>query len=167
MRRFMRKKTEDADYYIQDLPFTDAQEKKYLTVVANYIRYYGQRARKCKIQYYTLSVLKFLTLGAIPVIESAGVDAFYPWASAGAAAVSILMESIMGLWHIKTKWTIYRDTYNSLLREQRKYAVKRQGFCRQEFDKFCDTIENIIKAEAQYWKENVRSSGKKEKDTTE
>lgn len=162
----MKKRMEDADYYMQDLPCTDAQEKKYLMVVSNYISYYGQRARKCKIQYYTLSIIKFLALGAILVIESAGVDVFCPWASTGAAAVSIFMESIIGLWHIKTKWTVYRDTYNSLLREQRKYAVKRQSFCRQEFDKFCDLIENIIKAEAQYWKETVRSGGKREKDTT-
>lgn len=162
-----RQKSEDADFYIQDLPFANEQERKYLNIVSNYIKYYGKRAKKCKFQYYTLSILKFLAVGAIPVIESIGADNSFPWASAGAAAISILMEAIIGLWHIRSKWTIYRETYNSLMRVQRKYAVKRQGFCSRGFDDFVDAVEEIIENEAQCWKNTVKSSAQKEKDPIE
>lgn len=136
-------------------------EEEYMGVVDNFIEYYGYRARKCKIQYYTLNIIRLLALALVPVLEVLNESISFQWAVVLASAIALLMEGIISLWKVRKKWVLYRDTYNRLLREQRKYVVKRNERNRmpyetsEDFNKFFDLVESIIQSEGDKWKETI------------
>lgn len=130
-------------------------ERQYLSVVSNYIFYYGKRAQKCKIEYYTLSIIKFTAVGIIPLLETLQNSSSMQWRVSIAALICILAETIMGLLRVRSKWPLYRDTYNILMSVQRKYlSQKDRSDC--DFKIFVDQVEDIIRSEADSWKTIVK-----------
>lgn len=155
---FRKKKQSDEEFF---MPFNAIQdenkEKAYFTIVENYIKYYGRRAHRCKMQYYTLSIIKFSAVGLVPVLENINIGIELSWCVSAASAVCLLMEAIIGMMHLRSKWALYRDTYNELLGVQRKYGIHRKcGHCTEAFNEFVSQAEEIIQNEAYKWRETVK-----------
>lgn len=71
--------------------------------------------------------------------------------------MKFLMEAIIGMMHLRSKWALYRDTYNELLGVQRKYGIHRKcGHCTEAFNEFVSQAEEIIQNEAYKWRETVK-----------
>lgn len=160
--------SEDSRYYLYlETDNTAERETQYLEVVTNYIQYYGVRARRCKYQYYILSIIKFTAVGLIPVLQKMEELSWFAgmtWTVSAASALCLLMEAVIGLMNLRSKWSLYRDTYNMLLSVQRKYLAKRPDrtdiLC---FNEFVDQVESIIGGEADKWKETVSRKESDEK----
>lgn len=136
-------------------------EDEYMEIVDNYIEYYCLRAHRCKIQYYTLNIIRLVALALVPVLEILNESIPFQWTTVLASSIAILMEGIIVLWRVRKKWALYRDTYNRLLRAQRKYMVKRKESNQnadensKEFDEFFELVESIIQSEGNQWKDTV------------
>ena len=158
----------DSRYYISlEADNASDRETQYLQIVTNYIQYYGVRARRCKYQYYTLSVIKFTAVGLIPVLQKMEELSWFAgmaWMVSAASALCLLMEAVIGLMKLRSKWSLYRNTYNALLSVQRKYLVKRaEKTDMVRFNEFVDQVESIIGVEADKWKETVSRKESDEK----
>lgn len=157
-----RKKKVDEDFFlsfdsIQGENKEQNKEQTYFSVIANYIKYYRQRAHKCKMQFYTLSTIKFLSISLIPVLENINTNIELSWSVSAASAVCLLMEAIIGLMHLRSKWALYRSTYNELLGVQRRYGIHRScGVCTSAFEEYVSQAEDIIQKEACAWEKTVR-----------
>lgn len=137
----------------------DDVEKDYLAIVGKYIEYYHFRAKKCKREYYGFSIVKYVALAAIPVIQSFGGIKKYPWLAAIFSSLSLLIESILKLWKTEEKWILYRSTSNTLMSEQRQYVVKRgkQLENEDEFGEFVKRVESVVDDEARKWIESFQT----------
>ena len=71
--------------------------------MSSYIIYYGERAKKCKFKYYTLSIIKILAIGLIPVLERINFLDNFLWIVALASSISLSMEAIIGLVKLRSK----------------------------------------------------------------
>ncbi|RHO73517.1 DUF4231 domain-containing protein [Ruminococcus sp. AF45-4BH] len=145
-----------SEFYFQ----TDEQvEKDYLIIVGKYIEYYHYRAKKCKTEYYGLSIVKYVALAAIPVIQSFGGIGKYPWIAAVASSVCLLIESILKLWKTEEKWILYRSTSNTLMSEQRQYVTKKGKYFQKEdcLAEFVENVECIVDDEARRWIESFQT----------
>lgn len=156
----------DSRYYIP-LEDTADREEQYLRIVTNYIQYYGVRSRRCKYQYYTLSIIKFTAVGLVPVLQKMEELSWFAemaWTVSAASALCLLMEAVIGLMKLRSKWTLYRNTYNALLSVERKYLLKRAaGMDSKQFEEFVNQVESIISVEADKWKETVSRKESDEK----
>lgn len=146
-------------YYMDGI---SSSEEEYLQVVANYIEYYRKRAKFFKYQYYVLTIIKFITLGMIPVFESIDATAGMPWIPAVASSVCLIVEAVIGLMHMKDKWILYRNTSNHLMSEQRKYLALKNGNKNADscdaFRNFVKNVEELIGKEAEEWRTVAKAS---------
>lgn len=146
----------DPKYYIWERKREAlVNREEYLRTVYNYIEYYHNRAAHYKGWYLTLNVIKLIFLALIPVSEIVVQNLDLPWLAAGASSLCILLESIMGLFHMKDKWTQYRRTENDLMSEERQYVTLSGRYHVEEnskrFNMFVENVENIISNEAVMW----------------
>ena len=149
-------------YYTADKPTDGSAEAGYLYTIKNYIRYYYRYAEIYKCWYLCLSILKFLVLAAIPVSQTIDSLKSFPWITASASSLCILLESVTELFQMKDKWILYRQSGNELLREEREYVTGANRYCglneKERFGKFVENAENIISNEASKWNRMFQSS---------
>lgn len=130
-----------------------------LRVVLLYIEYYHVKSNIYKYAYRSSSVIKYLALAAIPVIQVMPSARDFPWIVAVLSSVSITLDSVINLFQMKDKWIIYRKTDCRLLREQRLYklhAGEYYGLEKEERQqKFVMNFEEIVGEESREWSEIV------------
>lgn len=135
------------------------KEQAYFSVIADYIKYYRQREHKCKMQFYTLSIIKFLSIILILILalKNINTDIELSWCVCTASAVCLLMEALIGLMHLRSKRALYQNTYNELLEVQRRYEIHRScGVCTSAFEEYVSQAEDIIQKERCAWEKTVR-----------
>lgn len=124
-----------------------------------YIDYYHDKAQLYKYAYRGLSVVKYLTLGAIPVIQVIPAAKRFPWTVAVLSSMSIMLDSIINLFQMKDKWIIYRKTDSRLLSEQRLFTLLAGEYYgldeEQSQQKFIGKFEEIVGCESNEWSEIV------------
>lgn len=148
-----------AEPYYMEKQTDQNKEELYMEVVHNYIEYYHRRARKYKTWYLGLSVVKIFVLAAIPVAQAVPQLTGIPWIAAGASSVCLVLESVIGLFHMKDRWSLYRRTENVLMSEERQYAAA-AGAYRQDadgsaFPAFVDRVESMINSEGSEWNQMI------------
>lgn len=148
-----------APYYM-GMRSMNVEKERYCVIVQNYIEYYHRRARLYKVWYLALSVIKFLALAVIPVVQATELAADAPWIAAVASSACLFLESVMELFHMKDKWNLYRKTESRLVSEERQFKT-RTGIYRHIEDvdlfyAFVGNIESIIDSEGAEWDRMVQ-----------
>ena len=145
-------------YYIEKK--CESNRDTYLNKISNYIKYYHLRAWKCKVAFYSFNVIKIVSVASIPVLQT-----FEPTDSGTcivvASAVSILMESLIALFHLHDKWSLYRGANNALLKEKREYDMGQGKYKDKEdedekFTLFFNEVEGIISNEGEKWSKIIK-----------
>lgn len=161
-------KLADTYYYTAEKPTEGTTEAGYLKIVKNYIRYYYKYAERYKWWYLCLSIIKFLILAMIPVSQTIDALTSFPWITASASSLCILLESVTELFRMKEKWILYRKAGNDLLREEREYVTGTNGYSnkseKEKFEKFVENAENIISEEASKWNRLLQTAKVESKD---
>lgn len=152
----------DTLYYYQKY---DGKVGDYLDIVGCYIEYYDRRAKRCKFEYYSLSIAKYIALALIPVLEVVKFSAT-PALVTSLTSFSLLIESVLELWKTKEKWSNYRLVNSMLMSAQRRFISDGKPENEEAFRSFVDEIETMITDEARKWVETIKSK-KKEKDAEE
>lgn len=156
----LKKGKRDENYEDYYMPYNcvspEDREEKYFSVIEHYIKYYAGRARKCKLLYCTLNIIKIASMAAIPVFEYFDLTDHFFWTATMASSVSLAMEAVIGFMHLRRKWALYRDTFNTLVAVQRKYVAKRRcGYCRDDFEDFVNEAESVMRNEAFSWYQTI------------
>lgn len=130
-----------------------------MKVVRAYINYYQQRSDLYKHAYFTLSVIKYGALAAIPVFEAVPGLNGHPWVVVAASSICILIDSMIHLFSMKEKWILYRRSNSKLMSEQRQYAANCGKYHaldeESRYDLFVQSVEKIYSSEALEWCETV------------
>lgn len=128
-------------------------------IVLAYIDYYHNRANLYKYAYRGLSILKYLALAVIPVIQASPAADKFSWTVAIFSSLCILLDSVINLFQMKEKWILYRNTNCKLMSEQRQYQLRMGGYYGLDSEKmmqlFVSRIEEIVGGESKEWRETV------------
>ena len=152
-------------YYIEKK--CESNKEMYIDKISNYIEYYHLRAWKCKMTFYSFNVIKIVSVASIPVLQAWEVTNAGPYIVM-ASAVSILMESLIALFHLHDKWSLYRGANNALLKEKREYDMGQGKYKEKEdedekFTLFFHEVEEIISNEGEKWSKIIKEKKVEEK----
>ena len=140
-------------------------ENAYMEIVRNYIEYYHTRARKCKFEYQIMSVIKYVALALIPVVQAIGMIQKVPWIATVLTSICMMIESVLLMRKTKEKWIHYRAMANEVMGEQRKYRALEGRNGGKSFEEFVNGIESLVSEEAKKWCETVKKLDDKKGDT--
>ena len=139
-------------------------------IALEYIDYYHKRANFYKYAYRVFSIIKYLALAAIPIIQVTPIAGKSPWVVVIASSVSLLMDSLNDLFQMKDKWILYRNADGRLMREQRQYNLKSGAYSglddEKRFHMFADNFEDIVQCEAKEWAVTVNQVKERRKDSS-
>ena len=153
-------------YYIREL---NAEEQDYLNVVSNYIEYYNIRAFRCKWGFYGTRLIKILGLSSVTFLKIIGKDGTgFATMAAAVTTTCLAMEGIVALFKWQEKWTLYRNTQNALMSEDRQFTEGQGIYSNEEdrFSKFVETVEGIIDDEARKWNTYVKEKTSQKNEST-
>lgn len=150
-------KVDCSKYYHFDGECEDVQ-KEYLKIVENYIEYYHKRANNCKYTFYIISSIKVILIALVPITQLYSDMEIMKLLSVIASTLVLALESLLGLYKLRDKWFLYRETCNILMSELRTFQVLGNccSICRDTFEKFVLEIEGRINDEARKWVQTVR-----------
>lgn len=140
------------------------EKTEYDRIVSIYIKYYHMRAKKCKMLFYTGSVIKLGLLGVIPVFQVTGTFTKSPGLLTVLSSGAVFVEGCMVLFRLQEKWILYRNTCNRLLSVQRQYNGTRDREPDSQMLEYIAAVEEIIGDEARQWMEMVRDKKQKKQE---
>lgn len=147
-------------YYI--LLMGDNMECRYISErLDGQMKYYKNRCKSLKYEYYTLSIIVIIATAIIPIFTIA-VDAIsiLKYVVAALSAIATILNSILLLRKTKEKWTEYRVTYEQLKHEKTMFTSGVGKYCNGDECAFIEACENIMCSEHKVWYDLMKSSSK-------